>query len=232
MTALATGRFADVPLVLLDLDGTIVDSGPGILDALAQAFAACGEELPPQQVLRTFIGPPLRESFQSTLDLSPERSEQLSLAYTAHYQEHGLLTATPYPGIPELLDALAESGRTVAVATNKPETSARRLLAHQGLEARFALIGGTDRAVGRDDKAAVIGSVLQRLGIAAETTGTERDAAPPAVMVGDRVHDAEGAAAHGIPAVLVGWGYGGGPEDEADLPRARTVQDLSAMLLR
>ena len=75
--ASAPGDLAEIPVVLLDLDGTIVDSGPGILGALAEAFAECGEPLPPQSVLRTFLGPPLEDSFRDTLGLSEHRSEQL-----------------------------------------------------------------------------------------------------------------------------------------------------------
>jgi phosphoglycolate phosphatase len=226
MLSTAPGALVDIPVVLLDLDGTLVDSGPGILDGLAHAFAICGEPLPEPEVLRTFIGPPLSSSFRGTLGLSAERSEQLRLAYTAHYRTHGLLDAPPYPGIPELLDGLAEAGRTLAVATNKPETTARRLLEHQGLADRFALIGGTDRASGRNDKSAVIGSVLERLDLAnapQSRTGT--------VMIGDRIHDAEGAAEHGILALLVGWGYGGSLEQAADVPRVATVAELSALML-
>lgn len=231
MTARAPGRFADVPLVLLDLDGTIVDSGPGILEALGHAFARCGEPLPPPTVLRTFIGPPLEESFCGTLGLSSERAEQLRIAYSAHYQERGLLSAAPYPGMPELISALVAEGRTVAVATNKPETSARTLLAHQGLADAFALIGGTDRAAGREGKAAVIGSVLERLGATVERRTAGGVDVAPAVMIGDRLHDAEGAAENSLSAVLVDWGYGGDAERAADLPRARSVEDLGAMLL-
>lgn len=231
MTALAPGRLTDVPVVLLDLDGTIVDSGPGILAALAHAFAECREPLPSEQVLRTFIGPPLTESFEGTLGLAPERSEQLRLAYSAHYQERGLLSAAPYAGIPELVRSLTARGRTVAVATNKPETSARRLLAHQGLDGEFALIGGTDRATGRDDKSAVIASVLDRLDLRSAVAEAASHEVPAAVMIGDRLHDAEGATAHGLPAVLVGWGYGGEVELNAGLPVARTVEELSGMLL-
>lgn len=234
MLSTAPGALADVPVVLLDLDGTLVDSGPGIFAALAHAFETCGEELPEPAVLRTFIGPPLTTSFRSTLGLDEERSARLSLAYIEHYTTRGLLEAPPYPGIPELLTALAEDGRTIAVATNKPETTARRLLEHQGLTDRFALIGGTDSAVGRSDKAAVVGSVLERLGLA----GTAGEAAPAdgpglprAVMIGDRIHDAEGAAEHGLPALMVGWGYGGRVEQESGVASVRTVAELSELLL-
>lgn len=223
MLSTAPGALAHVPVVLLDLDGTLVDSGPGIVAALEHAFAVSGEQLPSPEVLRTFIGPPLAESFQGTLGLSTERTEQLRLAYVEHYQANGVLAAPPYPGVLDLLQRLAEQGRTVAVATNKPEITARRLLDHQGLAGELTLIGGTDQAVGRTDKAEVIGSVLRRLGIAPGTV--------PAVMIGDRIHDAEGAARHGVPALLAGWGYGGVAEQQADIPRVESVAELSALLM-
>src|SRR5699024_4330585 len=185
-------------------------------------------------VLRTFIGPPLDESLQGTLGLSAERAESLIRAYTEHYQANGLLTAPPYPGITDLLDGLAREHRTVAVATNKPEITARNLLAHQGLDSTLALIGGTDRATGRVDKAAVIGSVLARLGLEtrSDLRGPTGPEGAPAVRIGDRRHDAAGAAVHGLPAVLTGWGYGGAIEQDSAWPHAETVAELTAMLLR
>lgn len=230
MTSTDVRSLVDVPVILLDLDGTIVDSGPGILDSFAHAFAECGVPLPPPAVLRTFLGPPLEESFRDVLGLSEARSDELRRAYGAHYRVNGLRTATPYAGIADLVRALTGEGRTVAVATNKRETTARSLLEHLGLAKLFDLIGGTDPGAGRSGKAAVIGSVLERLDVpagAGEAAGPVR-----AVMVGDRLHDADGAAAHGLPAILVGWGYGGAPEREADLPRADSVEELAGMLLR
>ncbi|ATG55495.1 phosphatase [Brachybacterium ginsengisoli] len=210
-----------VPVVLLDLDGTIVESGPGILAALDHAFAVCGEQHPGDEVLQGFIGPPLSDSFRGVLGLSAARAERLRQAYNDHYLEHGVLSSAPYPGMRELIAALRAEGRTVAVATNKPESTAIRLLRNQGLADELDLIGGTDAAAGRRDKAAVIEDVLLRLG--------DRVRAG-AVMVGDRLHDAEGAAAHGLPAVLVGWGYGGELERASGLPVAETVPELSALL--
>lgn len=228
MLSTAPGTLADVPVILLDLDGTLVDSGPGILASLTHAFAACDEQVPEPAVLRSFLGPPLTSSFRDTLGLSAERAEQLRLAYVAHYRDHGLQETPPYPGIPELLSALAASGRTVAVATNKLETTAQHVLEHQGLAEHFAVIGGTDRAAGRSDKAAVIGSVLERLGVAPGASSAD---GAGIVMVGDRIHDAEGAAEHGVPALLAGWGYLGPLEQRAEFPRVETVAELRSLLL-
>lgn len=211
----------DVPLVLLDLDGTVVESGPGILDALEHAFVACGESHPGAERLQTFIGPPLVDAFQAELGMTPERAEAMRQAYTESYLKRGYTMSYPYEGMPELIRALRAEGRTVAVATNKPETTANMVLQHQGLADDLDLIGGTDLSVGRTHKAAVIGSVLERLGGIPEGG---------AVMVGDRLHDADGAAAHGLAAVLVGWGYGGEKERAAALPFAETVADLARML--
>lgn len=222
MTSSTAATYRDTPVVLLDLDGTIVDSAPGILAALDHAFAVCGEPHPGRDVLRSFIGPPLSESFRNELGMSAERAEMMRVAYSEHYLDEGIKASRPFPGMRELIGRLVTEGRTLAVATNKPELTARRLLAHQGLDGDLALIGGTDRATGRNGKAAVIGSVLERLGI---PTGAD------AVMVGDRLHDSDGAAEHSMSALLVGWGYGGEAERAAPVPFAPEVPDLARMLL-
>lgn len=222
MTTTASATFHDVPVVLLDLDGTIVDSAPGILAGLDHAFAVCEEPHPGRDMLRSFIGPPLSESFRGELGMSAEWAERMGLAYSEHYLAEGIKASQPFPGMRALIGRLTAEGRTVAVATNKPELTARRLLGHQGLDGDLALIGGTDRATGRNGKAAVIGSVLERL---------EIPAGADAVMVGDRLHDSEGAAEHSVPAVLVGWGYGGEAERAAPVPFAADVPDLARMLV-
>ncbi|AXK44459.1 HAD hydrolase-like protein [Brachybacterium saurashtrense] len=223
MTSLADGALAHAPVILLDLDGTVVESAPGILAALDHAFAATGEEHPGRERLQSFIGPPLVDSFRTELGMSEERAEAMRLAYTEHYLAHGYRLSVPYEGMTALIAALRAEGRTVAVATNKPETTAVSVLEHQGLIASLDLVGGTDASTGRTHKAQVIGSVLERLGVTA---------AGGAVMVGDRLHDADGAAAHGLEAVLVGWGYGGEAERRAGLPFVATVPQLDRLLRR
>src|SRR5699024_3225899 len=99
---------------------------------------------------------------------------------------------------------------------------ARRLLEHQGLAGGLTLVGGTDRATGRTHKSAVIGSVLHPLGHAP---------ADGAAMIRDRLPPARGAAEHGLPAFLAGWGYGGPAEQDAGFPCIDSVAELTAMLL-
>ncbi len=221
MTTVASLDLTSLPVVLLDLDGTVVESAPGILASLDHAFAACEVEHPGSERLQSFIGPPLVDSFRAELGMGAEQAEVLRQAYSEHYLVEGYRLSVPYEGMAELISGLRADGRTVAIATNKPETTARMVLEHQGLTGDLDLIGGTDLAAGRTNKAQVIASVLERLGVSA---------ADGAVMVGDRVHDAEGAAVHGLEAVMVGWGYGGDVERALDLPFAASVSELHRML--
>src|SRR5690625_2668512 len=126
MTTTISGAFRAAPVVLLDLDGTLVDSAPGTLAGLDHAFAVCGEPHPGREVLRSFIGPPLSESFRDELGMSAERAERMRLAYAEHYLDEGIKASVPFPGMRELIGRLVAERRTVAVATNKPELTARR----------------------------------------------------------------------------------------------------------
>src|SRR5690625_6411805 len=103
MTTTVSGAFRDAPVVLLDLDGTIVDSAPGILAGLDHAFAVCGEPHPGRAVLRSFIGPPLSESFRDELGMSAERAERMRLAYAAHYLAECIKASVPFPGTRALI---------------------------------------------------------------------------------------------------------------------------------
>lgn len=181
--------------VLLDLDGTLVDSAALITEHLARALAGVGVHRDPAD-LRPLVGPPF-ETALPALGLDAVRTAAVIDAYRATY-DAAAPTRTPlYPGVVGLLDRLA--GHRLAVATSKPEHTARTIVDGVGLTARFALVGGADQPNGRLGKAAVVGSVLERLGLDPART--------PVVMVGDRHHDVDGAAAHGVPTVGVAWGY-------------------------
>ncbi|MGE3287281.1 MAG: HAD hydrolase-like protein [Pseudonocardia sp.] len=180
--------------VLLDLDGTLVDSGPLIVDHLELAFAAVGLPVPPRHELWAFVGPPL-EDVAPGLGLAGERARTFIEAYRASYPPVAP-SSPPFPQAARVLDGLRAAGFTLALATSKQEWLAREMVERNGFD--VDLVGGADPPA-RVGKARVIASVLERLGL-----DPARD---PVVMVGDRVHDVEGAAEHGIPTLGVAWGY-------------------------
>jgi phosphoglycolate phosphatase len=180
---------------LLDLDGTLVDSAALITGHLSTALATVGVTRAPHELL-PLVGPPF-ETALPTLGLSAEQTVEVITAYRATYDALAATETPLCPRIPELLDRLA--GLRLAVATSKPELVARRIVEGVGIGGHFVLVGGADQPAGRLGKAAVVGSVLDRLGL-----DPTRD---PVVMVGDRHHDVDGAAAHGVPTIGVAWGY-------------------------
>jgi phosphoglycolate phosphatase len=186
-------------LVLLDLDGTLTDSAPGILASVRHAYGVLRLPVPADPVLRGFVGPPLGESFAAH-GVPRDLVADAVAAYRDVYTAGNLLDNAVYPGIPECLTALRGAGLRLAVATSKPEPMARRIVAHFGLDAY--LDRGLDDVFGatldgsRSTKADVVAHALVSL-----------DAARRVVMVGDREHDVLGAAAHGVPCVGVAWGY-------------------------
>ncbi|MGY1820686.1 HAD hydrolase-like protein [Geodermatophilus sp. SYSU D00079] len=192
-------------LVLFDLDGTLVDSSPGISASVRAAAAALGLPAPTPAQLRAMVGPPLQDGFALVLGVPPADVPRAVAAYRAHYTAGALLDVTVYPGVPELLADLRAAGATLAVATSKPEPFARRVLEHTGLLPAFASVHGAtlDGAVRHKDQ--VVAAAL-----AAHPGGRDP------VLVGDRAHDVLGAAAHGLPCIGAGWG----PAEDGELERA------------
>jgi phosphoglycolate phosphatase len=187
-----------VRTALLDLDGTLVDSAALITEHLAGALAAIGVDVPAPEVLRTLVGPPF-ETALPAIGLSAEQTTAAIAAYRVTYDKVAATHTPIYPGVRDMLERLRAAGVRLALATSKPEHLARRMVAGVGVDGFLALVGGADDTVGRVGKDKVIASVLERL---------ELDPArEPVVMVGDRHHDVDGAAAHGIPAIGVEWGY-------------------------
>jgi phosphoglycolate phosphatase len=182
-------------LVLFDLDGTLVDSAPGIWASVRVAVAELGLPEPTPQQLSAMVGPPLQDGFALVLGVPAPEVPRAVAAYRAHYAAGALLDVTVHDGVPELLAALTADGATLAVATSKPETFAVRVLEHTGLLPFFASVHGAtlDGAVRHKDQV-----------VAAALAAHPHGRAP--VLVGDRAHDVLGAAAHGLPCVGAGWG--------------------------
>jgi phosphoglycolate phosphatase len=205
--------------VLFDLDGTLTDSAALITEHLSAAMAEAGGPRFAPEDLRPLVGPP----FEHALPRLGFTDEQVATVITAYRKTYRPVAATStplYPGVRELLARLA--GFRLAVATSKPETLAVEILDGLELTGHFALVGGSDPVLGRVGKGLVVGSVLERLGV-----DPARD---PVVMVGDRRHDVEGAAEHGVPTIGVAWGYAGDNElTGAELVVADTTELESAL---
>jgi phosphoglycolate phosphatase len=207
--------------VLLDLDGTLVDSASGILGSLTEAFAELDIPLPEGGLPQTLLGPPLYRSLPSIV--GEEITPALLVTYRRIYGERGLLESEPFDGIDALLHDLAAAEITVAVATSKAEVYAERIVAHRGWTDLLATVCGDTLDGRRPTKADVVGEALRRIGQPAS-----------AVMVGDRMHDVVGARRHGLDCLGAGWGYAApGELEEAGAAAVYAeVGDLRTVLLR
>ena len=188
------------PLVLLfDLDGTLTDSRSGIVRCMKHALDTLGAPCPPDDVLASFIGPPLRETF-ATLLATADRSriERAMALYREEYGERGLFENEIYTGVAPMLDQACELASAAFVATAKLKIYADRIVRRLGLERYFAGVYGPDLGGRLDDKAALLAHLL-----ASENISPER-----AVMIGDRAGDIVSARANRIRSIGVLWGYG------------------------
>lgn len=193
------------PTILLDFDGTLVDSAPGIVSSIAHTLREMGEPVPEMADLLRWVGPPLPESFAIRGGLSPERVDDAIRRYRTHYLDVGAYDAKIFDGMGEFLLGAREAGAHLAIATSKPHTPATVMLEHFTLTRFFDVIACAADDESRGAKALVIEDALAGL----HDKGIPTD---NVVMVGDRIHDVEGARVHGIDTILVRWGYGGPTE--------------------
>ena len=182
--------------VLFDLDGTLTDSGEGIINCAVFAMERLGIPVPPREELGVFVGPPLWDTFRQ-FGVPSDRVDEAVEIFRSRYVPIGKFENTPYPGIRETLEALRAQGRKLYVATSKPEVTAREILEHFDLPRYFTEICGATVDKTRTSKEDVIAYLLS-LDACRENS----------VMVGDTAFDVIGAAAHGIPTIGAAWGYG------------------------
>lgn len=210
--------------ILFDLDGTLTDSAPGILNSVRHACRKLGLDIPQDATLRRFLGPPLPSSFRDYLHLNEQDTARAVEGFRDYYPEKGIFENEVYPGIPALLADLKAAGKTVVMATSKPEAFAKRIMEHFALEGYFDAICGASMDESRSDKGEVIAYALRTAGI------TDLD---HVVMVGDREHDVKGAARNGLPCIGAVYGYGTADELTAAgaVALADTVEALRPLLL-
>ncbi|ORA79040.1 hypothetical protein BST28_13240 [Mycolicibacter kumamotonensis] len=211
-------------LVIFDLDGTLTDSAAGIVASFRHALEHIGAPVPDGDLAQRLVGPPIHHTLAG-MGLG-ELTDAAIAAYRADYTSRGWLMNTMFDGVTALLADLRAAGVRLAVATSKVEPTARKILAHFSLDGFFEVVAGASVDGTRSAKSAVLAHALEQL------------APLPArvLMVGDRRHDVDGAAAHGIDTVLVGWGYGqsdyptGAAADDGLLARVQTMDELREVL--
>jgi len=214
----------DLPAaVLWDLDGTIVDSAPGITATLAYTFEQLRLPVPTPAELIRYVGPPILDSCRDLAGFSPAESHRALMIYREKYLDDGVYDATVYPGIAEVLRAIHDSTIPLSLATSKPELPATLILEHTGLVRFFDIITGASQDEVRSAKADVVAEALVRL------RAIGADLSNP-VMIGDREHDVDGAAAHGVPTIFVEWGYGAPAEQAGAIAVVATAEELRSRL--
>lgn len=193
--------------ILFDLDGTLTDSGEGIMNCAALALEHFHIPVPSREAMRVFVGPPLTSTFRS-FGIPEEKIPEAVKVFRSRYTPVGIFENSPYPGIHQLMDTLSRHGHKLYVATSKPEEMAITVLRHFELEQFFTGICGAAMDESRTNKEEVIAYLLEKNGTADNM-----------LMIGDTVFDVLGAASHGIPTIGVSWGYG----DPEEMRRAGAI---------
>ena len=203
--------------LLLDLDGTLTDSFPGISRCINHALKELGHDEVSEDSFRTNVGTPLALLFGMLLKTEdPDLIDRAVIAYRSRFDRIGILENTLYPGVLEALEQFQRWGHSLEIVTVKPTPAARRVVSHSSIDQYFATIHGSDPQVPHRTKANVLRAALK---------GRDR---VRMAMIGDHTDDVAAAKSTGIQAVAVGWGYGRASDLKAALPDyfAETVSDL------
>lgn len=211
--------------LLFDLDGTLLDSLPGIRHSAQKAFEACGVEMRDVD-LRSLIGPPIR-TILSRMALadgsggpSDEHLDRLEAAFRASYDVEGWKMTPHYPGAAKLLRELRADGKALFVVSNKPRHISVKILEAGGTMGLFAEIVTRDsRVPPYKEKAEMIRSLVARHGLQLQDS----------MMIGDTMEDAESASEIGMKFCLMTHGYGDLPED-SDVPVAFRFDHFSQLM--
>ena len=217
MTATTLTRLS---CVLFDLDGTLIDSAPGITACLAETIREFGGPSVRPESLRAFVGPPVADTLRMFTALPEAALPRAIESYRARYWAEGLLQSSVFPGVVALLAMLREWGIPAAVATSKRESHARAILELHSLDAYFGVVSGAGEDEAAAGKNAVIQSALGRLG----------ESPSSSLMVGDRSFDIRGAIVVGLPSMFAEWGYGTPDEAEGAAYLARDPHHASDLL--
>jgi len=209
--------------ILFDLDGTITDSSPGIINSYLYSLEKIGLAEEDIDKLRSYIGSPLRAYYTERHNLSNAESDIAVKHFREHYAETGIFENTVYPNMDELIDELSEAGLQLYIATSKPLVFAVTVLNHFDLKDYFNSIHGSDMSADNKPKDKLITDAILMNGLNKNEC----------VMIGDRYHDIRGAKTNGIDSIAVTYGYGSMAELEKEEPThfAADSGDLKKILL-
>ncbi len=186
--------------IFFDLDGTLTDSGIGIINSVKYALKKYGIEERNSDKLKRFIGPPLIDSFMEYYGFDLYKAKDAVMYYREYYSEKGIYENELYSGIKELLAELKAKSKVVLLTTSKPKIYAEKILGYFEILPYFDFVIGSNLDGTLSDKKEIIYEALK-------ISGTELKK-ESVVMVGDRKFDIEGAIYNGIKSIAVLYGYG------------------------
>ncbi|MEV7873283.1 HAD hydrolase-like protein [Microbacterium sp. NPDC089188] len=212
--------------ILWDVDGTLVDASEGILRRLAITLEHFGHRAPTRGELSHWIGPPMFESFQANVGMTPEEATAAVVFYRELNKSEGYtVSAQLYPGVADLLHDVHAAGVPQSTASSKPEVQVVALMNHFGVAPDLeAVVGATLDERTLSSKADIVREALRRL------AATGADVSRP-VLIGDRHHDVEGGADAGVPVIFVRWGFSWPHEADGAQAAVDDVSQLRALLL-
>ena len=199
--------------VLFDLDGTLIASAEGVIEAFEYALSKFGIDPGDRESMKKLVGPVLKESFQKVYHFDSETVEEVLRYYHESYETSGIYKVPLFEGVDDMLSALQDAGKILLVVTAKQQEMAESILRYVGIDRYFRAVVGPNRSESRTDKAAMIKKALSWLELH-ESAGSP--AAEHTVMVGDRFFDIEGAVQDGVDSIGVLYGYG----DRQELEKA------------
>ncbi len=206
-------------LVIFDLDGTLADTSEGILNSHRHTHIAMGRPIPPDHLLFDVIGAPLLETYRTVFQFSDEEAVSAVRIYRSWYEEHGIHQAKLYPGINRLLFQLREHGILSEIATLKAEQFAESMMNELGVRPLLHMIYGMDGA-----------DTLTKAGLIQKCLSSTGFSPTEACMIGDSIHDYNGAQQCNVPFIGVSYGFGFHQEDGLSFPLCRNPIEIAKEL--
>lgn len=209
--------------ILFDLDGTISDSSPGIINGYQYSLNKMGFPQDDSNLIKSYIGSPLRSYYTEEKKLGPADSETAVRFFREYYTDKGIFENNLYDKMDELIGELHQNGNRLFLATSKPLEFALRILEHFKIKDRFISIHASDMSADNKPKDKLIADAILMNGLVKAES----------VMIGDRYHDIRGAKVNGIHAIAVTYGFGSRAEIDSEKPEhiASNAGEIKSIIL-